>query len=70
MGENLKFGVRVSMPENDPFSAPHLLGDSWSNERWFETEQERDQALLSMETQPAYYRKGDLPSVILEKVSR
>ena len=70
MSDNLKFGVRVSMPENDPLAAPHLLGDAWSNERWFETESERDTALLSMEQQPTYYRKGDNPSVILEKITR
>lgn len=70
MGENLKFGVRVSMPENDPLAAPHLLGDAWSNERWFETEGERDKAMAAMEQQPGYYRKGDSPSIILEKISR
>lgn len=58
------------MPANDPMSATHLLGESWSSERWFDTAEERDQALLGMETQPPYYRQGDTPSVILEKIDR
>ena len=38
------YGIIVKMPENDPMSAPHLLGESWAGERWFETEAERDNA--------------------------
>jgi len=58
------------MPKNDPLAASHLLGQAWSGERWFETEVERDSAFDAMQQQPAYYRKGDHPSVILEKISR
>ncbi len=70
MSDELKFGVRVSMPANDPLSAAHLLGEAWSAERWYATEQERDTALQAMKNQPEYYRKGDSPSVDLEKISR
>lgn len=64
------FGIRVVMPPNDPLSAPHLLGDAWRAEHWFDTEAERDRAYQKMEKQPPYYRKGDSPSVVLEKIDR
>jgi len=49
-------------------SAPHLLGDSWSGQRWFDTAEERDAALLAMRQHPRYYRRGDSPSAVLEKI--
>lgn len=49
-------------------SAPHLLGESWAGERWFETEAERDNAYEGMMRNPGNYRKGDRPSVQLTKV--
>lgn len=67
---NLPFGIRVSMPADDPMAMPHLLGDDWQGERWYSSEEERDRALAKMEKQPPYYRQGDTPSVILEKISR
>lgn len=70
MTESQKFGIRVAMPPNDPLSAPHLLGDSWRAEHWFGTEAERDLAYKKMEKQPPYYRQGDSPSVVLEKITR
>ena len=48
--------------------AEHLLGENWQSFRWFDTEQQRDAALSDMQRQPPYYRKGDTPTVILEKV--
>jgi len=63
-----RFGIRVTMPSDDTMSAPHLLGDNWSSVRWFDTEQTRDHALAEMQDQPPYYRRGDSPSVTLEKI--
>lgn len=65
---NKPFGISVRMPDNDPLSAPHLLGESWSGERWFETAVERDKAYIGMMKNPGNYRKGDSPSVILTKI--
>lgn len=62
------YGIIVKMPENDPMSAPHLLGDSWAGERWFETEEQRDGAFEGMMRNPDNYRKGDRPSIQLTKV--
>lgn len=49
-------------------SAPHLLGDDWAGERWYDTETERDSAYTGMMRNPGNYRKGDRPSIQLTKV--
>jgi len=49
-------------------SAPHLLGESWSGERWYDTEDERDGAYEGMMRNPSNYRKGDRPSIQLTKI--
>lgn len=62
------YGIIVKMPDNDPMSAPHLLGETWAGERWFDTEAERDKAYEGMMHNPGNYRKGDRPSIQLTKV--
>jgi len=62
------FGISVKLRENDPMSAPHLLGDDWAGTRWFDSAVERDAALIEMQNHPRYYRRGDSPSIILEKI--
>jgi hypothetical protein len=63
-----KFGIKIVMPGGDTMAADHLLGEAWAAHRWYDTEQQRDRAMAEMERQPPYYREGDAPSVILEKV--
>lgn len=65
-----KFGITIKLPGNDPMSAPHLLGDDWEGSRWYSTSDERDAALVEMQNHPRYYRSGDVPSIVLEKVDR
>ncbi len=65
-----QFGIKVSMPGGDTMTAEHLLGDNWESVRWFDSELERDEALKDMERQPPYYRRGDSPTVVLEKVEQ
>jgi hypothetical protein len=62
------FGVRVTLPSNDTFSA--LLGKDWERLHWYATEQERDDAFDNMATRHGYYRTTDTPTQILEKISR
>lgn len=68
MSAQKPYGIIVKMPENDPMSAPHLLGDDWAGERWFDTAEERDKAYDGMLHNPGNYRKGDRPSIQLSKV--
>lgn len=49
-------------------SAPHLLGADWQSVRWYRSAAERDQAYAGMVRQPPWYRRGDTPSVRLEKI--
>lgn len=62
------YGISVKMPKDDPMSAPHLLGEDWVSTRWFDSAEERDAALVEMQNHPRYYRRGDLPSILLEKI--
>jgi len=66
--ESKKFGISVTLPENDPMAAPHLLGPDWVSTRWFSSPEERDAALAAMQEHPSYYRAGDTPSIVLVKV--
>lgn len=63
-----RYGIRITLPEDDPFRAAHLLGESFETFRWFDTEQERDRIYDEMTTLPPYYRDGDKPNQVLAKV--
>lgn len=63
-----RFGISVKMPKDDPMSAPHLLGEDWVSSRWYDSAEQRDAAFVEMQNHPQYYRRGDLPSIVLEKI--
>jgi len=63
-----RWGISVHLPKDDPMAAPHLLGDAWQGVRWYASEADRDAALRAMTAQPPWYRRGDAPSVRLEKI--
>lgn len=65
-----RFGIRCTLPPDDPMSAPHLLGPDWEAYRWYDSEQELDEAIESFGREHVYSRRGDKPSVIYSKVSR
>lgn len=65
-----RYGIRCSLPPDDPMSAPHLLGPDWESFRWYDTEQERDAAIDAFSHEHIYSRRGDKPSVIYTKVER
>ena len=62
------WGIRLSLPENDPMIT--LLGDDWHEYQWFASEAAREAKLAQLERQFIYYRKGDKPSFVLERVNR
>lgn len=64
----LRYGIRLSIPNQDPFTA--LIGGDWEKFKWFATEAERDTVLADMARQHEYSRSGDKPSLIFEKVLR
>ncbi len=65
-----RYGIRCTLPSDDPMSAPHLLGPDWESFRWYDSEQERDEAIEEFSREHLYSRKGDKPSVIYTKINR
>ena len=65
-----RYGIRCTLPSDDPMSAPHLLGPDWESFRWYDSEQERDEAIVEFSREHVYSRKGDKPSVIYTKITR
>lgn len=66
--EMKRYGVRGRLPQGDPMSASHLLGANWEWTRWFDSEEARDRFFEQMRGQFQYYRPGDIPSLVLEKI--
>jgi len=62
------FGLRVLLRSTDPFR--NLIGDEWSKEHWFETRDERDEALKQMSGRYLYFRPGDKPTLEFEKIEK
>jgi len=62
------WGIRLSLPEHDPMAT--LLGDDWHEYQWFASEAARDAKLEQLGRQFVYYRKGDKPRFVLERVNR
>lgn len=64
------YGIKITLPEDDPLRAEHLLGPDWAGYRWYATAEERDDAFTDMQEELLWYRKGDRPSQIVEKVEK
>ena len=62
------WGIRVTLPPTDTFAS--VLGTDWDRTHWYFTETERDRALADMKRRHVYSRRGDLPTLLFEKVER
>ena len=62
------FGIRVSVPPQDPFT--RLVGRDLDTFHWFATREERDRVMLEMGARHRYSRIGDDPSIVLEPIER
>jgi hypothetical protein len=65
-----RFGIRITLPENDPMAKPHLLGVQWESFRWYDHEADRDLAMEEMRERHLYSRTGDAPKLVLSKIER
>ena len=65
-----RYGIRMTLPEDDTMRAAHLLGEDWESFRWYATAQERDAAFGDMLRNLPNYRRGDIVTQVLEKVER
>jgi hypothetical protein len=64
--EQRPFGIRTRLRPDDTFR--NLLGEDWQKEHWFATREERDAALARMSGRYVYFRAGDAPSCVYEKI--
>ncbi len=62
------FGIQVRLKPGDPFVK--LVGPDWQKSHWFATARERDAVLADMESGHLYSRRGDEPSVVLERIEQ
>ena len=62
------WGIRVRVPATDPFNK--LVGGDWEKLHWYRSERERDVAFERMREKHGYYRIGDNPSQVVEKIRR
>ncbi len=60
------FGIQVRLKPGDPFA--NLVGPDWGKVHWFASALERDAVLTDMESRHLYSRRGDEPSIVLEKI--
>jgi hypothetical protein len=63
-----RYGLRYSLPPADPMRP--VLGDDWHQYEWFATEVDREGKIAELTRPFLYYRKGDKPSFVIEKVMR
>ncbi len=63
-----RYGIRAKMDPSDPMAAPHLLGPDFQVDRWYASREERDSALVELQSGRPYYRSGDAPSILYEPI--
>ena len=49
-------------------SMPHLLGEDWESVRWFDTEADRESAIVDLSRQLPNYRKGDEIAQVFSRI--
>ncbi len=62
------FGIRVKLKASDPFA--RLVEPNWQQVHWYASERERDAAFDDMAGRHLYSRRGDVPSMIFEKIGQ
>lgn len=65
-----RYGIRMTLPADDPMRASHLLGGDWEAFRWYATSSDRDAAFERLQREGDFYRPGDVQSLVLERVIR
>ena len=65
-----KYGIRITLAETNPMRLPHLLGEDWESTHWYDSKEERDDALAAMSRQLPYYREGDNVAQVFSKIER
>lgn len=63
-----KYGIRITLAEGNPMSLPHLLGENWDSVRWYDTEAEREKAMVDLSRRLPNYRLGDELAQVFTRV--
>jgi len=66
--ENGNFGIRISLPDGDPFT--RLVDDGWTATHWYASRTARDLAMSDMRREHEYSRSGDAPALVFEAIER
>jgi hypothetical protein len=62
------WGIRLSLPAGDPLRP--VLGPDWHEYQWFSSEDGREAKIEALRRQFVYYREGDRPAFVIERVNR
>jgi hypothetical protein len=65
-----RYGIRITLTEDNPMRRAHLLGDDWETFHWFSSAEERDEAYADMTRHLPNYRKGDTVGQVFEKIEQ
>jgi len=67
---NKKFGIRITLTQENPMRAAHLLGDNWESVRWYDSVKARDEAFEDVTRHMPNYRRGDHTAQVVERIER
>ena len=65
-----KYGIRITLTEENPMSLPHLLGDDWESVHWYDSENERETAMVHLSRRLPNYRRGDEIAQVFTRIER
>ncbi len=65
-----KYGIRITLTEDNPMRLPHLLGDDWESVHWYDTEAERETALAEITRRLPNYRRGDEIAQVFTRIEQ
>lgn len=65
-----KYGIRVTLTQDNPMRLPHLIGEDWEKLHWYDSEAERERALADMARRLPNYREGDDPAQVLTRIDQ
>ena len=65
-----RYGIRVTLTEQNPMRLEHLLGPDWAGLRWFDRCEDRDRVYETLRRGFPNDRPGDAPAQIIDKVEQ
>lgn len=63
-----KYGIRITLTQENPMRAEHLLGNDWESVRWYDSAAARDEAYDDVTRHMPNYRRGDHTAQVVERI--